>query len=444
MTSPTGTTQTPLWPGADAGSDYSDLMQRSLDTLHQEGRYRVFQEHNRLVGDFPHSVAVRDGQKRKIVVWCSNDYLGMGQHPDVRDAMKQAVDDFGAGAGGTRNISGNHGPVVALERELAELHAKPAALVFGCGYLANLATLATLGRLLPDCLILSDELNHASMIQGIIASKAEKRVFRHNDLDHLRELLRDQPKERCKVIAFESVYSMDGDIAPIGDIADIARAHGALSYLDEVHAVGMYGPTGAGIAERDGVADRIDIIQGTLAKAYGVIGGYIAAQRPMVDAIRGHANGFIFTSAIPPGVAMGALASVRHLRGSTVERQALAERADALRARLRGQRIPVLDAPSHIVPIIVGDPIKCKALSDRLIDVYGIYVQPINYPTVPRGTERLRVTASPLHNDDLMDDFVTALATCWRDLQLPFAQGSGPLATAGAGAQDAECVPGSR
>ncbi|RKF13087.1 5-aminolevulinate synthase [Roseovarius spongiae] len=395
-------------------------MQQSVDTLLSEGRYRVFQEHNRIVGSFPWSMAVAGAENRRIAVWCSNDYLGMGQHPEVRAAMKRAIDDFGAGAGGTRNISGNHGPIVALERELAALHGKEGALVFGCGYLANLATISTLGQLLPDCVILSDALNHASMIQGVLASRAEKRIFRHNDMNHLRELLAEIPRERCKIIAFESVYSMDGDIAPINEIVDIARDFGALTYLDEVHAVGMYGPTGAGVAEREGLADRIDIIQGTLAKAYGVIGGYIAARASVIDAIRSHANGFIFTSAIPPAVAAGALASVRHLRQSETERAALRERATRLRGLLRDNRIPFLDAPSHIVPVIVGDPVKCKALCDRLLDNHAIYLQPINYPTVPRGAERLRMTASPLHTDAMMDDLAAALAQCWKELQLPF------------------------
>ena len=408
------------------GPDYIALMQQSVAGLIQEGRYRVFQEHNRIVGSFPWSMAVAGAEHRKIAVWCSNDYLGMGQHPEVRAAMKRAIDDFGAGAGGTRNISGNHGPIVALERELAMLHSREGALVFGCGYLANLATLATLGQLLPDCVILSDALNHASMIQGVLASRAEKRIFRHNDMDHLRELLAEIPRERCKIIAFESVYSMDGDIAPIAEIVQIAREYGALTYLDEVHAVGMYGPTGAGVAERDGMADQIDIIQGTLAKAYGVIGGYVAANRATIDAIRSHANGFIFTSAIPPAVAAGALASGRHPRQSTVERAALQERADRLRILLRAQRIPFLDAESHIVPVIVGDPVKCKTLCDSLLDIHAIYLQPINYPTVPRGTERLRITASPLHTDAMMDALVAALAQCWTELQLPFDRDMGP------------------
>jgi 5-aminolevulinate synthase len=340
----------------------------------------------------------------------------------VLAAMKSAVDRLGAGAGGTRNISGNHSPIVALERELAALHGKEAALVFGCGYLANLSTLATLGQLLPGCVYVSDELNHASMIQGIVASRAEKRIFRHNDVAHLEEILRGIPKARCKVVAFESVYSMDGDIAPIEEIAKVCERHGAMTYLDEVHAVGMYGATGAGVAERDGLGGRIDLIQGTLAKAFGVVGGYIAGSAAMVDAIRSHANGFIFTSALPPAVAEAALASVRHLRASGAERVALHDNVRELRRLLRRARIPFLDSPSHIVPVIVADPVKCKRLGDLLIDRHAIYVQPINYPTVPRGTERLRITTSPAHTGAMTEALVAALAECWRDLQLPFAR----------------------
>jgi 5-aminolevulinate synthase len=408
----------PLW---GTGPDYDDIFRMSLMELKREGRYRVFQEHRRLVGEFPLSVAVSDKGERTVTVWCSNDYLNMGQHPQVRAAMKRAVDTFGAGAGGTRNISGNHSPIVALERELAALHGKEAALVFGCGYLANLATLATLGQLLPDCVIVSDELNHASMIQGIRASRAEKRVFMHNDLLHLEEILRSIPKSRCKVVAFESVYSMDGDIAPISDIVEICERYGAMAYLDEVHAVGMYGATGAGVAERDGIGSRVGLVQGTLAKAFGVIGGYIAGSAVTVDAIRSHANGFIFTSALPPPVAEAALASVRYLRASGGERAALHENVRKLRSLLRQARIPFLDGPSHIVPVMVGDPVRCKAVSDLLIERHAIYVQPINYPTVPRGTERLRITTSPAHTDAMAEALVAALLECWRDLRLPLA-----------------------
>lgn len=409
-------------PDWGTGPAYDDIFRMSLMELKREGRYRVFQEHRRLVGNFPLSVAISEKGERTVTVWCSNDYLNMGQHAEVRSAMKQAVDAFGVGAGGTRNISGNHSPIVALERELAELHGKEAALVFGCGYLANLATLGTLGRLLPNCVLVSDELNHASMIQGISASRAEKRVFLHNDLLHLEEILRAIPKSRCKVVAFESVYSMDGDIAPISDIIELCERYGAMSYLDEVHAVGMYGASGAGVAERDGVGHRVDLVQGTLAKAFGVVGGYIAGSAVMVDAIRSHANGFIFTSALPPPVADAALASVRHLRASGTERTALHENVRKLRALLRRARIPFLDGPSHIVPVMVGDPVRCKAISDLLIERHGIYVQPINFPTVPRGTERLRITASPAHTDAMAQELVGALSECWRDLRLPLAR----------------------
>ena len=401
--------------------DYDDAFRGAISALKREGRYRVFQEHRRVVGEFPVSVAVTGQGERTVTVWCSNDYLGMGQHPEVLAAMKDAVDAYGAGAGGTRNISGNHSPIVALEKELAALHGKEAALVFGCGYLANLSTLAALGRLLPGCVIVSDEMNHASMIQGINASRAEKHIFCHNDVRHLEEILRGIPKSRCKVVAFESVYSMDGDIAPIGEILELCERFGAMSYLDEVHAVGMYGATGAGVAERDGLGDRIDLVQGTLAKAFGVIGGYVAGSAVMIDAIRSHANGFIFTSALPPSVAAAALASVRHLRRSKTERQALHEHSGKLRRMLRGVRIPFLDGPSHIVPVMVGDPVKCKALCDYLLEEHAIYLQPINYPTVPRGTERLRITATPVHTDKMMRDLVTGLEQGWRLLRLPLA-----------------------
>ncbi len=402
--------------------DYDDHFRSAISALKREGRYRVFQEHRRVVGEFPLSVALTDKGERTVTVWCSNDYLNMGQHPSVRAAMKEAVDTFGAGAGGTRNISGNHSPMVALEKELAALHGKQAALVFGCGYLANLSTLATLGQLLPDCVLVSDELNHASMIQGVRASRAEKRIFCHNDIVHLEEILRSIPRSRCKVVAFESVYSMDGDIAPIADIVALCERYGAMSYLDEVHAVGMYGPTGAGVAERDGIGDRIDLVQGTLAKAFGVVGGYVAGSAVMIDAIRSHANGFIFTSALPPAVAGAALASVRHLRASDVERKSLHANVHKLRTLLREARIPFLDGPSHIVPVMVGDPVRCKALCDFLIEEHAIYVQPINYPTVPRGTERLRITVSPAHSERMVNELVAALQQGWRRLGLDFAR----------------------
>ena len=405
-------------PVGDA-PDYLGLFDDYLTGLRTEGRYRTFQLHDRRNGDFPRSVIQTPDGPREVVVWCSNDYLGMGQHPLVCAAMKAAVDSHGAGAGGTRNISGNHGPIVRLEAELAALHGKEAALVLGCGWLANQAALSALGRLLPDCVILSDEMNHASMIEGIRAGRCEKVVFRHNDLAHLEELLTALPPGRCKVIAFESVYSMDGDIAPIAGIVELARRHGALTYLDEVHAVGMYGPTGAGIAEAQGLGGQIDIVQGTLAKAYGVIGGYVAGRRAVVDAIRSSGTGFIFTTAIPPAVAAGALASVRHLRGDGARRAALAGRAARLRGLLDAARLPHMANPSHIVPLIVGDAARCRELSDMLLADHSIYVQPINYPTVPRGTERLRITATPLHDDAMMDTLVAALSASWEALQLP-------------------------
>jgi len=409
--------------GIAAAPDYAGLIEDRLDAIRAEGRYRVFVEHGRQAGAFPRSIMQTPRGPREIVVWCSNDYLGMGQHPDVLAAMKTAVDRFGAGAGGTRNISGTHGPIAALERELAELHGKAAALVFGCGWLANHATLSALGQILPDCLILSDAGNHASMIEGIRAARCERVIFRHNDLEHLEALLAAQPRNRCKVIAFESVHSMEGDFAPVAEIVELARRYGALTYLDEVHAVGLYGPTGAGLAEAQGAAEGIDIIQGTLAKGFGVVGGYIAGSAAMIDAIRSHGSGFIFTTAMPPAVAAGALASVRHLRRSGSERAALAERALRLRGGLDARRIPHLANPGHIVPVMVGDAARCKRLSDLLLAEHAAYVQPINYPTVAHGTERLRITATPLHEDAMMDRFLDGLEACWTALQLPRATG---------------------
>ena len=417
MTMPEGCAET--GPAQIGAPDYAGLLGARLDAIRAEGRYRVFVEHERRAGAFPRSLMRTGDGAREVIVWCSNDYLGMGQHPHVLAAMKAAVERFGAGAGGTRNISGTHGPIAALERELAALHGQEAALVFGCGWLANHATLSALGQILPDCVILSDEMNHASMIEGIRAVRCDKRVFRHNDMAHLEELLAGLPRGRCKLIAFESVYSMDGDIAPIAGIVDLARRYGALTYLDEVHAVGMYGADGSGIAGALGLKGEIDIVQGTLAKAYGVIGGYIAASATIADAVRSHGNGFIFTTAVPPAVAAGALASVRHLRASSAERAALAERTARLRGMLDRARIPHLANPSHIVPVMVGDAARCKDLSDMLLAGHGAYVQPINYPTVPRGTERLRLTATPLHDDAMMDALVAGLDACWQILQLP-------------------------
>ncbi|MDP2696805.1 5-aminolevulinate synthase [Thalassospira sp.] len=398
--------------------NYNSFFKDQLSGLKAEGRYRVFANLERIVGEFPKAMLhTGDGQPpRKITVWCSNDYLGMGQHPKVLDAMQNAITGQGGGAGGTRNISGSNHLHVALEEELADLHDKESALLMTSGYVANWTTLSTLGSKLPDCVIVSDALNHNSMIEGMRHSRAERRIWKHNDVAHLEEILRDLGQNRAKIVAFESVYSMDGDIAPIAEILDVCEKYNALTFLDEVHAVGMYGPRGGGVAEREGLMDRIDIIQGTLAKAFGVIGGYIAGNHEIIDFVRSFGNGFIFTSSHPPSIAAGALASVRHLKTSDVERATQKERAETLRTRLRDVGLPVMDAPSHIVPLMVGDAAMCKEASDRLLFEHDIYVQPINYPTVPRGTERLRFTPGPLHNDELMDHLIDALLTVWGQL----------------------------
>ena len=354
------------------------------------------------------------------MIWCSNDYLGMGQHPAAIDAMTDTAARLGVGAGGTRNISGNSHAVVTLEAELADLHGKDAALVFTSGYISNQAGISTIGRLLPDCLMVSDQSNHNSMIEGVRQSGREKAIFRHNDVGHLEEILKAAGRERLKLIVFESVYSMDGDIAPIGRICDLAERYGAMTYLDEVHAVGMYGPRGGGIAERDGEMGRVDVIEGTLAKAYGGIGGYIAASGALVDAVRSHAPGFIFTTALPPAVAAAAQAAIRHLKASSSERQAQQANAAKVKAALAGAGLPVVISSTHIVPVIVGDPEACKAASDILLADHGIYIQPINYPTVPRGTERLRITPTPFHDDGHVAAFADALVAVWRRLGLPF------------------------
>ncbi|HEY0413493.1 MAG TPA: 5-aminolevulinate synthase [Allosphingosinicella sp.] len=390
--------------------DYQRIFAQAIDRLHAEGRYRVFIDILRNKGSFPNArcFAGHNGPK-PITVWCSNDYLAMAQHPDVIAAMEEALHDVGAGSGGTRNIGGNSHYHVELEAELADLHGKEAALLFTSGYISNEATLSTLGKLLPGCIIFSDELNHASMIAGIRNSGCEKRVFRHNDLAHLEELLAEAEPEAPKLIAFESVYSMDGDVAPIAAICDLADRYNAITYLDEVHAVGMYGPRGGGISERDEVARRVTVIEGTLGKAFGIMGGYIAAEKNVVDVVRSYAPGFIFTTSLSPVLVAGALASVRHLKASSSEREAQQAHAALLKSIFAEARLPVMPSTTHIVPLMVGCPITAKKISDILLAEYGMYVQPINYPTVPRGTERLRFTPGPHHSADMMDELTAAL-----------------------------------
>jgi len=395
-----------------------DYFKSRLDALRAEGNYRVFTDLSRHRGAFPAATRHVDDETRDITVWCSNDYLGMGQHPAVLAAMHEAIDRYGAGAGGTRNISGTTHEHVLLERELADLHGKESALLFTSGYVSNWAALGTLASQIPGCIVFSDSLNHASMIEGIRHSRAQKVIWRHNDVAHLEACLKAAPADAPKLIAFESVYSMDGDIAPIAEICDLADAYGAMTYLDEVHAVGLYGPRGGGIAEREGLMDRLTVIEGTLGKAYGVVGGYIAASADLCDFIRSFASGFIFTTALPPAVAAGAAAAVRHLKTSSTERDQQQARVAEVRRRLDEIGIPHLDNPSHIVPVMVGDPVKCKALSDRLLDEHGIYIQPINYPTVPKGTERLRITPSPVHSAADIDVLLDALGDLWRQCEL--------------------------
>ena len=399
--------------------DYDRIFRAAIDRLHDEGRYRVFIDILRTKGSFPnaHCFHGHNGPK-PITVWCSNDYLGMGQHPTVVTAMEEALHSVGAGSGGTRNIGGNTHYHIDLEAELADLHGKQAALLFTSGYVSNEAALSTLGKLLPGCVIFSDALNHASMIAGIRNSGCEKRVFRHNDLEHLEELLAAENPDTPKLVAFESVYSMDGDIAPIAEICDLADKYGALTYLDEVHAVGMYGPRGGGISERDEVADRVTIIEGTLGKAFGVMGGYIAADKTIIDCIRSYAPGFIFTTSLSPVLVAGALASVRHLKGSNEERLAQQAGAASLKSRFREAGLPVMDSVTHIVPLLVGCPVKAKRISDILLAEYGLYVQPINFPTVPRGTERLRFTPGPTHSEAMMAELTAALVEIWDRLEL--------------------------
>ena len=403
---------------ANTPTNYDAVFTAALDAIKAEGRYRVFTELQRLAGQFPRARSTRTG--KDVVVWCANDYLGMGQNAVVLDAMKHAIEHMGAGAGGTRNISGNHYKITALENTVAELHGKEAGLVFTSGYVANEAALSTLGAMLPDCVMFSDADNHASMIHGIRQSNAEKKIFRHNDVDHLAKLLAATDFRRPKVIAFESIYSMDGDMGKIGEICALARQYNALTYLDEVHAVGMYGPRGAGIAERDGLMGEVDIIQGTLAKGYGVIGGYIASRAVIVDMVRSFAPSFIFTTSQPPAIAAGAEASIRYLMHSSTEREAHQRNAAQLKSMLAQAGIPVLANDTHIVPVMVGDAVKCKQASDILLEEYDMYVQPINYPTVRKGTERLRVTPTPFHTLAMMEQFRDALVEIFARLDIRY------------------------
>lgn len=414
----------PFKRGSQSRMNYEDFFSSALDKLYQERRYRVFADLERVVGRFPYAIWHSPSGPREIVMWCSNDYLAMSQHPKVVGAMVDTARRMGTGAGGTRNIAGTSHPLVELEQELADLHRKEAALVFTSGYVSNDTGISTIAQLLPNCLILSDALNHNSMIEGVRRAGCAKQIFRHNDLNHLESLLKEADG-RPKLIVFESIYSMDGDIAPIKDICDLAQKYNALTYLDEVHAVGMYGRRGGGISEREGVMTRVDIIEGTLAKAFGCLGGYIAASKTLCDAVRSYAPGFIFTTALPPALCAAACASIHHLKNSQTERNRHQKSAARTKATLAAAGLPVMPSATHIVPVTVGDPEKCKAASDLLLVQHGIYIQPINYPTVPRGTERLRITPSPNHDHVLIDKLAAAMVDVWRQLDMPLYQ---PLA----------------
>ncbi|HXD45301.1 MAG TPA: 5-aminolevulinate synthase [Pseudolabrys sp.] len=399
--------------------NYNGFFASALGALKQERRYRVFADLERIAGRFPHATWHSPQGPREVVIWCSNDYLGMAQHPKVIGAMVETATRMGTGAGGTRNIAGTNHPLVELERELADLHGKQAALLFTSGYVSNQTGIATLAKLLPGCLILSDALNHNSMIEGVRQSGCERQIWRHNDLAHLEELLQAADSKRPKLIVFESLYSMDGDVAPIHAICDLAEKYGAMTYCDEVHAVGMYGPRGGGVCEREGAMHRVDVVEGTLAKAFGCLGGYIAGTSEMVDAVRSYAPGFIFTTALPPAICAAATAAIRHLKTSTWERERHQDRAARVKAVLNAAGLPVMPSNTHIVPVLIGDAEKCKVASDLLLAEHGIYIQPINYPTVPRGMERLRITPSPYHDDGLVDRLAEALVDVWEKLQLP-------------------------
>jgi 5-aminolevulinate synthase len=400
--------------------NYDAYFADALATLRDERRYRVFADLERIAGRFPHAYWHSPQGRRNVVIWCSNDYLGMGQHPKVVGAMVETATRMGSGAGGTRNIAGTNHPLIELEAELADLHGKEAALVFTSGYVSNQTGIATIARLMPDCLILSDALNHNSMIEGVRQAGCAKAIWRHNDVAHLQELLAAQPRERPKLIVFEALYSMDGDVAPVRAICELADRYGAMTYCDEVHAVGMYGPRGGGICAREGQMHRVDVLEGTLAKAFGGLGGYIAASADICDAVRSYAPGFIFTTALPPAVCAAATAAIRHLKASDWERERHQDRAARTKAVLHAAGLPVMANTTHIVPLFVGDPEKVKAASDMLLAEHGIYIQPINYPTVPRGTERLRITPSPYHEDALIDALAEALVDVWQRLELPF------------------------